>query len=308
MLAAAAGVAASRHVPPLDDDVHPVARFGSTMQAFEQRRYRDTRLGGVEYTVVGVGLGLVSGAAPGVATGGSVGRFVGDVTTTAVCAAGTQLRTVARDIGELLAAGDIDGARRALPALVGRDPSGLDPSGIAAAAIESVAENMVDAVFAPALWATVGGARGAAVYRAVNTMDAMVGRRNARYQRYGWAAARTDDAANLLPARLFAVAVAGVRPARAGAVLATVRADAGRHPSPNAGVAEAAMAGALGCSLGGPLRYGEVAEDRPVLGSGPCPGPGDLSEAIAIAEHTERLLVAGLVTGAALTHLLGRRR
>ncbi len=295
LVAAAAGVVASTWMPELDDDVHPVARFGSTMAAIEHRRHRNSRLAGVEYAAAGVGLGLLAGR---VATS-TAGRSAGGIAATAVCVAGAQLRSVARDIGEHLAGGDLDRARAALPALVGRDTSGLDASGISAAAIESVAENMVDAVFAPAWWAAIGGAPGVAAYRAVNTMDAMVGRHDDRYEHFGWAAARTDDVANLVPARLFALAVAATRPDRARAVFATVRADARWHPSPNAGVAEAAMAGALGCSLGGPLRYGDVDEDRPVLGSGPRPGPAQLAEALAIAERTEHLLVGVLLATAA---------
>lgn len=302
LAATAVGVVASARLSELDDAVHPVARFGSTMAGLEGRRYRDSRRAGVEYAATGVALGVLAGRGA-TSAAGAVG---GTAATTAICVAGAQLRAVAGRIGDQLDRGDLDGARATLPSLVGRDPSELDASGIAAAAIESVAENMVDAVFAPAWWAAVGGAPGVSAYRAINTMDAMVGRRNARYERFGWAAARTDDVANLVPARLFALAVAAARPDRARAVFTTVGADAGRHPSPNAGVAEAAMAAALGRSLGGPLRYGDVDEDRPVLGTGPRPAPGDLTEALSIAERTEQLLVAALAAGAVLG--LVRRR
>jgi adenosylcobinamide-phosphate synthase len=250
----------------------------------------------VAYAAIGAGLGALS------ARGARSTAVV-----VAVCAAGRQLRDTAGDIERMLAAGDLEQARAALPALVGRDPSRLDAPGVAAAVIESVAENMVDAVFAPAFWAVVAGAPGAGVHRALNTMDAMVGRRDARYERFGWAAARADDLANLVPARLFATAVAAVRPARAAAVVATVRADARRHPSPNAGVAEAAMAAALGRELGGPLRYGDTDEDRPRLGVGPRPTTGDVREAIRIAEHTELALIGALSAGAALGALRRRR-
>lgn len=292
----AVGLGASRLVPPLGDDIHPVARFGSTMTEVEQRLWQDDRQAGVLYAAVGAGIAV------------STGRAIGSTAaTTAICAAGAQLRAAAAVIAGLLEHGDLAGARAALPSLVGRDPSTLDESGIAAAAIESVAENTVDAVFGPAVWAVLAGATGAAVHRALNTMDAMVGRRNERYEHFGWAAARADDVANLVPARLFAVAVATVAWDRAGAVLDAVRRDAASHPSPNAGVAEAAMAGALGVELGGPLRYGDVVEDRPTLGTGARPSAEDLRRAIEIARRTEDLLVATLAAAAVLTFVRSRR-
>ena len=115
-------------------------------------------------------------------------------------AAGRELRLVAGRVGDLAGAGDIAAARAELPALVGRDPSELDSSGVAAAVIESLAENSVDAVTAPAFWAVLAGAPGAAAYRAVNTMDAMVGHRNDRYRKFGWAAARLGTGPRPTPA------------------------------------------------------------------------------------------------------------
>lgn len=292
----AVGLGVSRLIPPLDDDVHPVARFGSTMTEVEQRLWRDDRRAGILYAAVGAGIAV------------STGRAVGSTAAAvAICASGAQLRATATEIADLLERDDLDGARHALPALVGRDPSSLDESGIAAAVIESVAENTVDAVYGPAVWAVLAGAPGAVVHRALNTMDAMVGRRNARYENFGWAAARADDVANFLPARLFAVAVAAATPDRSGAVFDAVRSDASAHPSPNAGVAESAMAGALGVELGGPLRYGDVGEDRPTLGAGHRPGADDVRRAIAVARRTEDLLIGALAVGALLTLLRGRR-
>ena len=300
MLATALGLAATRVVPPLADDVHPVARFGSTMQRVEGALYADTRAAGVLYAGTGAALGAISG------------RSTGSVTAVvAVCAAGPQLRATAGAVADRLEAGDVDGARDVLPALVGRDPSTLDASGIAAAAIESVAENMVDAVFGPAWWAVVAGAPGAAVHRALNTMDAMVGRHGDRYGRFGWAAARADDVANLVPARMFALAVVAAAPDRGAAILGAVRDHAPAHPSPNAGVAEAAVAGALGVSLGGPLRYGDVEEQRPMLGTGPRPDAADLRRAIALTARIEDGLVLTLTalgSASGLRAALRRRR
>ncbi len=295
---AALGLLATRALPPVPDDVHPVARFGTAMTQVEHHLWRDERAAGATYAAIGVTIGLLGG------------RSLGSTTAAvSVTAAGPQLRAIALDIADVLATGDLVAARAALPSLVGRDPSSLDDAGIAAAVIESVAENTVDAVFAPALWAVLGGAAGAGAYRAVNTMDAMVGRRDARYERFGWAAARTDDIANLVPARLFALAVWALAPAeRRGAVARAVRHDAPAHPSPNAGVAEAAMAGALGRTLGGPLRYGDRHEDRPTLGDGPRPRVADIGDAVALAQRTEDLLIGALATVGVLGPVLTRRR
>jgi adenosylcobinamide-phosphate synthase len=266
--------------------VHPVAWFGRTMGSLERAVWRDSTLVGAGYAGVGLGLGAV------------VGKLVrSTAATTWIVVAGRQLRDVAGSV-TATARTDPATARSELRALVGRDTSQLDRSGIAAAAIESVAENTVDAVFAPAMWAAVAGAGGAGAYRAVNTLDAMVGHRSPRYAKFGTVAARADDLANWLPARLFAISVAGVRPRRAGRIWRTVRRDAGAHPSPNAGVAEAAMAAALGVELGGPLRYGNRDEERPRLGTGPRPTLDDVAAAIRVADHAERLLV-GLVLGGA---------
>lgn len=296
LLGVAAGLAASRALPVLGNDVHPVARFGATMTEVETRLWRDDRAAGVAYASIGAALGAISGRA-----GHSVTAVV------AICAAGRQLRSTASAIGASLERGDLRSARDALPALVGRDASSLDESGVAAAVIESVAENSVDAVFGPALWGAVAGGAGAGLHRALNTMDAMVGRRSERYENFGWAAARADDIANFVPARVFALTLAVVTPGRTRIVLEAVRRDAAAHPSPNAGVAEAAMAGALGVELGGPLRYGTEVEERPTLGSGPRPATADIARAVHLARRTEDVLIGALVASGALALVRSRR-
>lgn len=294
-MGAAAGLVIDRVVGEPPADAHPVAEFGRVMKRVEQALWADRRLAGAAYTAVGVAIG---------AAGGRLMKST--ATAVAVAAAGRELRRVAMRVGEAAASGDLAAARAELPTLVGRDPAALDDSGIAAAVIESVAENSVDAVIAPAFWGAVAGAPGAAVYRAVNTMDAMVGRRNERYRNFGWAAARLDDAANYIPARIFAALVAVLNQQRARQIVDAVRQDAPSHPSPNAGVAEAAMAGALNRRLGGPLSYEGVAEERPFLGRGSRPESEDIEAAVRQADRVEIAAVGLLVLVWLIDWLLDR--
>ncbi len=281
---AAAGLLVDRALGEPPTPVHPVAWFGSAMQRVEHAVYDDARAPGALFAAGGVALGIAAG------------RTIRSTTATvALAASGRMLRSTAREIADHLVADDLLTARATLPALVGRDPSNLDESGIAAAVIESLAENTVDAVVAPALWGAAFGASGAAAHRAINTMDAMVGHRSSRYARFGTAAARLDDLAAYVPARVTAALVCMARPARAREVVDTIARDASAHPSPNAGVAEAAFAAALGLELGGPLRYGARIEDRPRLGRGPRPSGPDIAAAVRLAERIELLLVGALV-------------
>lgn len=283
-LGAAAGLVADRLFgePPVEP--HPVAAFGLVMQQIEAILWADSRARGILHA----GIGLVIGA--------SAGRLArSTAVATYVAVAGRQLGQAATEVGAALDAGDLSAARAALPTLVGRDPTDLDESEIARAVVESVAENTVDAVVAPALWASVAGAPGVLAHRAANTMDAMVGHRSERYLDYGWAAARLDDAMAWLPARATAALVAAVRPGRAGAVVRAVLHDAPAHPSPNAGVAEAAFAAALGVRLGGVSRYGERFEHRPPLGAGGPVVVGDIARAVRLAGDVGVALTAGLV-------------
>jgi adenosylcobinamide-phosphate synthase len=178
---------------------------------------------------------------------------------------------------------------------------------MARAVIESVAENTSDAVVAPLLWGAVAGIPGLVAYRAVNTLDAMVGHRSARYLNFGWASARLDDAANWVPARVTAALTAACAPlvtkASPRQVIDTVRRDGGHHPSPNAGRCEAAFAAALGVRLGGTNVYGGVAEARPGLGVGRAPDPEDIRHAIVLSRAvtvsaTALAVLIAVVTGA----------
>jgi adenosylcobinamide-phosphate synthase len=296
LLATAFGLLVDRTSGEPPARLHPVAAFGHVMHAVEQRVYADDRQPGMAYAATGAAIGALAGSA--------IGSTAAAVATTS---AGRMLRHEARRVGDALERGDLEGARRILPSLVGRDPSALDASGIAAATIESVAENTVDAVVGPVLWAVVFGAPGATTYRAVNTMDAMVGHRSARYEHFGWAAARLDDVASFVPARATALLVCLANPARAAAVLHALRHDAPSHPSPNAGVAEAAFAAALELELGGTVTYGPRIEDRPRLGRGPRPVASDIPRAIRLASRVELVLTALLGTAAFVARKRRRR-
>lgn len=164
------------------------------------------------------------------------------------------------------------GGRRAVSRIVGRDPERLDEAGVSRAAIESLSENFSDGIVAPAFWLAVAGLPGAAVYKAVNTADSMIGHRTPRHEAFGWASARLDDLINLpasrMSALLIVLAAFFVDGASPEAAWRAVRRDAGKHRSPNAGWPEAAMAGALGLALAGPRHYGGVLVDDATMGTG----------------------------------------
>lgn len=216
------------------------------------------------------------------------------------------LDAAARRVLQALRRGDLPGARRAVTHLVGRDTAGLDAAEVTRAAVESVAENTSDAVVAPLFYAALGGAPLAWAYKAVNTLDSLVGHKNPRYEDFGWWAARADDWANLVPARLTAALLVAAGwmlgyDARGG--VAAVRRDARKHPSPNAGFPEAAAAGLLGVTLGGTNTYGGVPSHRPRLGLGGRPLD---AEDIAAALRLMRGAGAGaLVLLAAARWLVG---
>ena len=190
--------------------------------------------------------------------------------------------------------GTLPEARRAVARIVGRDTDVLDLAGVARAAVESVAENFSDGVIAPLFFFIIGGAPLALCYKAVNTMDSMVGYKNERYLYFGRVPARLDDAANFLPARLsalFLIAAAPFCGENARGALRVWRRDRRQHPSPNAGQTEAAMAGALGIFLGGPTSYFGVMKDKPVLGAGLGPAtPAHIRRAV-------RMMKAGTLLG-----------
>lgn len=170
--------------------------------------------------------------------------------------------------------GDILQARARVGMIVGRDTANLDEAGVARAAVESVAESMVDGVTAPLFFALLGGPVGAMLYKAINTMDSMFGYKNAQYLKFGWAAARLDDLANYIPARITSLMIPAasfpLRLAPKRSLLTLLR-DRFAHASPNSGHTEAAVAGALGVQLGGPSSYFGTVVEKPAIGDATRP-------------------------------------
>jgi adenosylcobinamide-phosphate synthase len=266
---------------------HPVAGLGRTALALERAAYAPTRLRGAAVVAVLV-------AAPAIVaellarrlSRRGLGRELVLAMLTWVALGGRSLRREALNVSDLVAREQLDEARGALRALCGRDAAELDASGLCRAAVESVAENTSDAVVGALLWGALAGPAGVAAYRSANTLDAMFGHRSERYLRFGWAAARLDDAMSWPAARLAAALACLAAPLVGGSsqeAAATVRRDGSAHPSPNAGPVEAAFAGALGLSLGGTITYNGSVEARPQLGDGGAPGVEDVHRAARLS-------------------------
>jgi adenosylcobinamide-phosphate synthase len=284
-LAGLAAEAAVGYPDALHDRLpHPVAWLGDAIDALERRWNAPRRPEAARRALGVLALLLVAGAA---ATAGWAVQ--------AACRAlplGVLLFALAASLGlaqrslydhvaavsRALDAGDLHKARTAVGRIVGRDVAALDASGVAAAAMESLAESFNDGVVAPAAWLAVAGLPGLFAYKAINTADSLIGHREPRWRAFGWAAARTDDLANLVPARLAGLLIA----AAGGRGFAAMLRDAPRHASPNAGWPEAAMAGALHRTFGGPAAYDGAMIERPTFGEGPAPDAADLRRGLAL--------------------------
>jgi adenosylcobinamide-phosphate synthase len=281
---------------------HPVRAFGWVIARIDQAR---SRIGSV-WTLRILGLVLALGlplAAAAFAAGvvglcGPWGRLA-ELVLGAWMLAGRSLRTAVRSVAEALDAGDLVRARQAVARVVGRDTAGLDEDGVVRAGLETLAESLCDGVVAPLFWFALGGLPALWAFKAVSTLDSMVGHREAPWTHFGWASARLDDLMNLVPARICALLIA----AAAGSVPALRLAwrDGGRTASPNAGWVEAAFAGALGVELGGTNAYDGVAKEGPRLGDPRRPrDPALLREGLRLAGRVNRvaILMGTLTMGA----------
>lgn len=267
---------------------HPVAVFGSAASRVERVLYADSRSAGALHASLLTLAPMTAAAAAGLMLPAGSRAAQVAVATWAVLGA-RSLGAEAQAVHAHLAAGDLPAARRRLRSLVGRDTRALDCCGISRAVVESVAENACDAVVAPLLWGAAAGVPGLVGHRAVNTLDAMVGHRSPRYARFGWASARLDDLANLVPARLTGALAAALAAVVDGSPRETARITsrfARAHPSPNSGFGEAAFAGALGLRLGGSNVYEGRLDERPVLGDGRDAQPEDIARAVRLLHAT----------------------
>ncbi len=295
---------------------HPVVlmgRLAAGCEALARRFCRGVvalRLAGCGLAVLVPGLAFLGGAAAVTAA-----REVHPWLATAVSAWLISTAVARRGLAEAalavygpLAAGDLARARERLAPIVGRDTDRLPAREVTRGAVETVAENTVDAVVAPLFYALLGGPALALAYRAANTLDAMVGYRREFYRDFGWASARLDDVLNYVPARLtglLMLAAARLLGLDWRAGLEAVWRDARRHPSPNAGIPEAAVAGALGVRLGGWNRYGGIPSFRAYLGEGRRElEAGDIPRAVRLMSLTSHLALALGVAAAGVVRLL----
>lgn len=257
---------------------HPVSWIGNLI-ALLDRRLNDATLkpharrlhGVLALTILMVASGSVAFALQWSLTGTWLGLFALAFLASTLLAQRSLASHVAA-VARALEDKGLASGRKEVSMIVGRDPESLDEAGVSRAAIESLAENFSDGIVAPAFWLAVGGLPGAAIYKAVNTADSMIGHRTPRHEAFGWAAARFDDLINLPASRLTALLLLaaaflmpGASPANAWR---SIRRDARRHRSPNAGWPEAAMAGALGLALAGPRAYKGVLVDDAFMGQG----------------------------------------
>jgi adenosylcobinamide-phosphate synthase len=288
---------------------HPVRAFGWIAERVERLArccIPNERLAGV-FAVALLVVGAASAAGALIELAGRIHPIAADIVSIWViysAIAARDLASHAWNVFRPLSVGDLPNARLAVSKIVGRDVERLDESGVARAAIESVAESTVDGVTAPLFFALCFGPVGAVGYRAINTLDSMFGHLDGRYARFGWAAARLDDLANWIPARLTAPLVclaAFLRGKRSVQAVAVLRRDGRKHASPNSGLPEAAMAGALGLQLGGVNFYDGEPMERPTLGD-----PIDTPRAVHVRDAVRLMFCTlGLFLGGGLAVRLG---
>jgi adenosylcobinamide-phosphate synthase len=269
--------------PP--EAVHPIVLMGLVISSFEKKALRLKRPSSMR--LAGIVLALSVPSLVFIFTRRIlrlVPRNPGWVIGSALLCTTLSMRGLGEAAGEVergLLEGRLDRSRRQVGRLVGRDTDELSESGVCRAAVESVAENTSDGVVAPMLYGVLFGAPGALAYKAVNTLDSMVGYRQPPYEDLGWASARLDDLANLAPSRLTVLCTAAVSGCPLRTLMRTLRYGP-LTASPNAGMAEAAFAGALGVQLGGANSHGGVLRGGPIVGDGRLPTPEDIRRAVRL--------------------------
>ena len=290
---------------------HPVVWIGALIDRLDRmlnhddatdwrRRLAGVLALGVLLTVVGAAASLVAGICRALPLG-----WLLEAALACTLLAQRSLYDHVAAVAKALRSGGLAAGREAVGRIVGRNPATLDEPAVARATIESLAENFSDGVVAPAVWLLVGGLPGLALYKASNTADSMIGHRTPRHEAFGWAAARFDDLVNLPGSRAAALLLTAAAAFTEGAspqqAWASVRADAGRHRSPNAGWPEAAMAGALDLRLGGPRTYGGTRIMDSWLGPGRTAATADdIDRALALYRGACMVLVGVAVVLAAI--------
>lgn len=266
---------------------HPVVALGRGIAWIDKRLNRpersdsDRRWRGVLVAI------LIPGACAGLGWGLHRLGWGAEIFCIAILVAQKSLFTHVRAVRQALTKHGVEAGRTQVAKIVGRDVTALDTHGVARAAIESLAENFADGVVAPVFWYVLAGLPGLLAYKAVNTLDSMIGYRNDRYRAFGWASARLDDWLNLIPARLAGLMMSaaalfspGGNPVHA---FKTMIADSSKHPSPNSGWPEAAMAGGLDFALGGPRRYAGNITEGQWIGQGRATlTPADIERALLV--------------------------
>lgn len=284
---------------------HPVTWIGALIQALDRRLNHEAdsfarrKWAGILAAMICIG--VVAGLSTGLQglTSGWLGILIGGVLAWPLVAIRSMYEHVAA-VSDPLAQNDLPAARHAVSMIVGRETGSLDEAATARAALESLAENTSDGIVAPLFWGALFGLPGIATYKAINTLDSMIGHRNPRFEAFGWASARIDDLVNLSASRLTGVMFAAVsgRPKQA---LNTMLRDAPRHRSPNAGWPEAAMAAGLQVRLSGPRVYADrIADEHWVNDGAADPGATDLRRGLALYVRAMVLGIAALLTLALL--------
>jgi adenosylcobinamide-phosphate synthase len=281
---------------------HPVSWIGAALDRLE-RRFNQPRVNpggrralGIASLILVAGASALAGAALQRLFFGSFWGLAGFVLAASTGLAQRSLFDHVTPVARALDRTDLTEARRMVSRIVGRDVASLDASGIAAAGLESLAESFNDGVVAPVFWLLISGLPGLFAYKAVNTADSMIGHREPRWRDFGWAAARTDDLMNFVPARVAGMLIV----LAAGRGLATMVRDAPAHASPNAGWPEAAMAGALRLRLGGPATYDGIPYARARFGQGDVPGAADLRRGLGVYVTACALMWAAIAAGGLL--------
>jgi len=253
---------------------HPVKGIGRFIKILEKifyKPYFNLRIGGVILALVVVGTSFAGGFLA-IYFIGKINKLLEFILGSFIiftCLSAGNLAREAKDVYFVLSESDIDLARKRVGRIVGRDTKNLSEPEVVRAAVESVAENSVDGIISPLFYAFLGGAPLALAYKAVNTLDSMLGYKNSRYFHFGWFSARLDDMANFIPARITALLIpltTYIFGKDGKSVIRVILRDGGNSPSPNAGIPEAGFAGALGVRLGGTNFYQGKREDRPFIG------------------------------------------